>query len=200
MGALDAVPEEAAGGTDSPGGETDSSKEGGEGRVMRVKVELPRLSLSLTPDARAALAGCVGKNILAAGFHGENSENFPLPHVARGAGSDNDDDYEDDGGSGLGMSGRSPRLSPRLSAAGGSVGGWAGGGERPPFVSTPPPPSPPPSSSGTVFGSRGEEGAAAVACAACAASFDELVARHQCAWCCRSVCRRCMHNQVCALA
>ena len=201
IGGLDALPEEAAQGTDSPSGETDSSKEGGEERIMRVRVELPRLSLSLTPDARAALSGCVGKNILAGGFHGENSENFPLMHDARGAGNDNnddgnDEDYEDDVGSGLGRSGRSPQLSPRLSAAGGFVGGSGADGERPPFVSTPPPPSPPPSSSGTVFGSRGDEGAAAVACAACAASFDELVARHQCAWCCRSVCRRCMHNQV----
>lgn len=202
-GGLNAVHEEPAGGGDSPGEKSDSSKQREE-KVMRVKVELPRMSLSLTPDARAALAGCIGENILAAGFHGENSENFPLVGVGRGAGNEGDDDLENDnnndldygddgggGGEGLGRSAPSPRLSP------GS--GLDEGEESPTSVGGPRPPSPPPSSSGTVFGSRGEEEesvAAATTCAACDSSFDELVARHQCAWCSLSVCRKCMHNQV----
>lgn len=58
---------------------TGVGEEEGQERTMQVRVELPRLlQLSLTPDARVALTGCIGGNVLAAGFHGKFSENFPL--------------------------------------------------------------------------------------------------------------------------
>lgn len=64
----DARPAAAAGGEDAE-----------QERTMQVRVELPNLlRLSLTPDARAALTGCIGGNVLAVGFHGEISEDFPL--------------------------------------------------------------------------------------------------------------------------
>lgn len=71
---------ERSGDSDSSGGDGGGSEEAAEQeRTMQVRVELPReLRLSLTPDARAALTGCIGRNVLAVGFHGEIFENFPL--------------------------------------------------------------------------------------------------------------------------
>lgn len=108
-----------------------------EERTMSVSVGLSELSLALKPEARAALIECVGKNILAAGFHGDVSENFPWTRA---------------------------------------------GGELLPS-------------------SREEDGFGhledcATECAVCNSSFDELVARHRCAWCRGSVCRGCMQTPV----
>ena len=108
-----------------------------EERTMSVIVRLTDLSLALAPEARAALIGCVGKNILAAGFHGDVSEIFPWTRA---------------------------------------------GGEL-------------------LSCSQGEDGFGrledcATGCAVCNSSFDELVARHRCAWCGGSVCRGCMQTPV----
>ncbi|CAM9294606.1 unnamed protein product, partial [Hapterophycus canaliculatus] len=90
---------EGAGG-DPPARAENEGRGGGEDpeqeKLMQVRIQLPRLlCMSLTPDARAALIGCVGENVLAAGFHGKVSENFPLvaaapsgeDHAARDVGS-----------------------------------------------------------------------------------------------------------------
>lgn len=108
-----------------------------EERTMSVSVRLTELSLALAPEARAALMECVGKNILAAGFHGDASEIFPW---TRARGELLASSQEEDG-----------------------------------------------------FGPLED---CATGCAVCSSLFDELVARHRCAWCRASVCRGCMQTPV----
>lgn len=208
-------------------------------RKMQVRVELPRmLRLSLTPDARAALTGCIGGNVLAVGFHGEIFENFPLlaspsslssleggVGVVRRSGGDAEGEDDKEGEreereaecieyekEGRGRAeprraeGGSPKRRSREMLRGGLGSGGGRGGANPSFRSAGTVqqqqqqlPSPAPSSSGTAIGSRGEgEGAPVLplACPVCADSFDELLARHECSWCKRMVCRKCMHTQV----
>lgn len=225
-GGAKVVEEETSGdeGCNSDGTEGDgnagSGEEGEQEKTMEVRVELPRLlQVSLTPDARAALAGCLGANILAAGFHGEVSENFPL--VA----SKEDDDAATSNFGGAGAAGVEQEMDeidperevrgttrgggekrhhegggtePRVDRAGGGVGGY-------PLPYSPRAvrkhqqrhPSPPQSPSGTAVGSRGGDGVSPpLACPLCTDSFDELLARHECACCGGTVCRKCMHTQV----
>lgn len=108
-----------------------------EERTMSVSVRLTELSLALAPEARAALIECIGKNILAAGFHGDVSEIFPW---TRAGGELLASSQEEDG-----------------------------------------------------FGHLEDS---ATGCAVCNSSFDELVAKHWCAWCRSSVCRGCMQTPV----
>lgn len=220
------VAEETSGGercnsdrTEDDGG-AGSGEEGEQEKTMEVRVELPRLvQVSLTPDARAALAGCVGANILAAGFHGEVSENCPL--VA----SKEDDDAATSNFGGAGAAGveqEMDEIDPEREVRGTTRGGeekrhHEGGGTEPrpdragggvgghPLPYSPRAvrkhqqrhPSPPQSSSGTAVGSRGGDGVSPpLACPLCTDSFDELLARHECAWCGGTVCRKCMHTQV----
>ncbi|CAN0106966.1 unnamed protein product, partial [Ectocarpus sp. 12 AP-2014] len=226
VGTAKVVEEETSGdegcksdGTEDDGG-AGSIEEGEQEKTMEVRVELPRLlQISLTPDARAALAGCLGANILAAGFHGEVSENFAL--VA----SKEDHDAATSNFGGAGAAGVEPEMDeidperevrgttrgggeerhhegggtePRVDKPGGGVGGY-------PLPCSPRAvrkhqqrhPSPPQSPSGTAVGSRGGDGASPpLACPLCTDSFDELLARHECAWCGGTVCRKCMHTQV----
>lgn len=160
-------------------------EEEGDERAMKVRIKLPRLSLSLTPDARAALAACLGRNILAAGFHGNISENFPLVDVVRFSHGDEENAQ--------GTVSGGERVS-MMAAAVDAAGLRRGGGiASAPLVRSPSPPL-----SSSAYGSSGKGAAAsAVACAVCAASFDELLARHRCPCCSHSVCRKCMHTQVC---
>lgn len=243
-------------GADLPvaGGETAPPEE----KTMRVRVGVPRpLRLALpTGDARAALSGCVGGNILAAGFHGEMSENFPLRAAAAvpleddEEEEDEDVDEEEEQGGGDGGMGEVERHRGGPRAARGEEDGIEGEGEGRTGGAVPPGTiagSPKKWSSGAARGgekeargrgpssvysfdsghehqhqhrhrrrlssstrsslplgsraSAGEEEAGLgrrppAECPVCADSFDELVARHECAWCGGTVCRKCMHTQV----
>lgn len=146
---------------------------GGQEKTMKIKVELPKLSLSLTPPARRALAGCIGGNLLAAGFHGEFSENFPLAAVVpfTTTEAEEDDNFL------------------LFATAGGRQ--EAGQGEDVNVRSSPRAPS----SAASSY--ENSQGAGVAACGSCAGLFDELVARHRCGACGASVCRGCLHTQVC---
>lgn len=216
-------------------------------KTIKVRVEVPRLlRLSLSADARAALARCVGGNILAAGFQGEASENFPLRAAAPPEGQEEGGDgaASNRGGSGGGGGAEESEADDmeyegekaqggRASQAGGHVAGAsretgqsglqeggaasaaaAAGRARPPVPAygagdaqhqhqrrqgqghrpgtSPSPTRSPPRGPG------GAESRCPVAseCPLCAGAFDELLARHECALCGGTVCRRCMHTQV----
>lgn len=144
-----------------------------EERSMRVRVCLPRLSFSLSPAARATLTGCIGGNILASGFHGEISENFPLDgSLVQPNGYENQVKETEEG------------LSPAVGGSG--LDGEVDSERAPPLRPTL-----------TTVDSASGDGPVVVACATCAMVFDELVARRSCSWCGDSVCTKCMHTQVC---
>ncbi len=188
---------------------------GEEQKTMKVRVEVPRLlRLSLSADARAALARCVGGNILAAGFHGESSENFPLRAAAappeeqeEGGGAEeteaDDMEYEGEGApgrrtsqAGSHVAGASREAGESGLREGGAASAAAAAGRARSSVSAYGA-SPSPTRS-PLRGAGGEESRCPLVseCPLCAGAFDELLARHECAWCGRTVCRRCMHTQV----
>lgn len=217
------VPAEDAEGAGGPPGRVADGGRGGVGRggdeveqekAMEIRVKLPRLlCMSLTPDARAALAGCIGENVLAAGFHGEISENFPLvaaapsneDGVARDisyssaaeAGNEADEIDAEREGRETTREREGAGHDEKMKATQGRGGvGFPAVPSSSTAVQRQQYPSPPSSSCGTAWESRGEGEAPPLACPLCADSFDELLARHECAWCGGTVCRKCMHTLV----
>ena len=226
-----------------------------EEKMMAVRVEVPRLlRLALSADARATLARCVGGNILAAGFHGEASENFPLRAAPAARPQEKEDEEEEGGGDaatnrggaveeeseaddmeyererlpgGRAQAGNPVAGAGRETGEGGLREGGAASGAAEAAAAGRAAASVPAHGGGdaaqhqhrrghqpqsspsaarrsvdaaTAVESRGGEEAGArrppSACPLCADPFDELLARHECAWCGGTVCRKCMHTQV----
>lgn len=167
---------------------------GAQERLFLIRISLPRLYFCLPPAGREAISGAISRNILAAGFHGNAFENFPL-----------DVDYAFEKGHEDGVAGGGRAFAVGVpdgasSANDAHIGvttrGDLGHIAAPRAVYT----RHSSFHSSSNAGSRTDGGgraAAAVACTSCSVEFeDDLVGRHRCAWCGNVVCRKCLHTKV----
>lgn len=171
---------------DSGDSSSDNPKDGAarkQPRVMLIRITLPRLHLRMPPDVRAGLSGALQANLLAAGLVGNVSENFPLDVASRCVPEE-----------------RENSCSKKTAAA--AAPDTAIDRRRDAF--DPPVPDNKCASlrrsvswGGSSNARSKLDGGARTACECCGVAFEaDLVARHRCAWCGETVCRKCLHTLV----